>query len=298
MFGWHPIEDMINGIQEFLYEQLKSAIETCLDKSGELFQKTVTNIQSVVSESPNEFAPGLTESLKAVSDTAIVPLGGLLLTYLFCYEIFNMATDKNKGTDFDTQQILMLIIKTACGILLITNAFTIALAFVDLGQWLVEQVPAASLGAPDNVTENVLNSIGEGEVGTALAMLGISIIILVATFAMSMIVFLVAWSRMIHIFIYVTVAPFAFATAMSMESNWVGTIAQSYIKEMLALMLQGFLMLVTLIVYAGLMEKTTGMIAGEDNPLYALALMLVSMTILVVMLTKTHGLAKRIVGAN
>ena len=78
---------------------------------------------------------------------------------------------------------------------------------------------------------------------------------------MSMIIYLVAWSRMVTILLYISVAPIPFATFLNRE--WIGSIGQTYVKGLLALMLQGYFMLVCLIIYAGLLEKASGLMAGE-----------------------------------
>ena len=247
MFGWHPIEDMINGIKDFLFEQLKEGVKGCLNITNTLFEKSVSIVQQNVSETPSEFSQTIVDNLRLISDTTIVPVAGLFLTYLFCYEIFNMVTQKNKGGDFDVGEILFLIIKTACMILLITNAFTIALAFFDLGKWITDQIPAATLTTPPTITENILDAIPDGSVGMALTMLAVGLVVMIVTFFMSGIIYLVAWSRIVIIMLYISVAPIPFATLLS--NDWVGSIGQGYIKSLLALMLQGYFMIVCLIVY-------------------------------------------------
>lgn len=189
---------------------------------------------------------------------------------------------------------MFLIIKTSAMILLLTNAFDITLAVFDLGKWITDHIPASALQLPDSITDNLVHSMKEGDVGAALSMWIVAAIALIASFAMSMIIYLVAWSRMVTILLYISVAPIPFATFLNRE--WIGSIGQTYVKGLLALMLQGYFMLVCLIIYAGLLEKASVLMAGEKDGLFGLMLMLVSMMILVVSLTRTHTLAKSVVG--
>lgn len=202
---------------------------------------------------------------------------------------------KNRGGDFETGQLMFLIIKTSAMILLLTNAFDITLAVFDLGKWITNHVPASALKIPDSIKENIVGSIEEGDVGSAMSMWFVSGIALVITFVMSGIIYLVAWSRIVTIMLYISVAPLPFATFLNRD--WIGSIGQSYVKNLLALMLQGYFMLVCLVVYAGLLEKASSLITTEGTGLYGLMLMIVSMAILVVTLTRTHTLAKSVVGA-
>lgn len=290
MLGW--IEDMIESINDWFIEVLTMFVEWNLDNTHKLFSHSIESVQTQVSETPTEFSATLVETLRTISETAVMPVGGIILTYVFCYEIYNLVVEKNRGNDFDTAQIFYLIFKATIVIMLISNSFTITLAFFDLGKWMTNHIPEAILNLPPNIVDSIVDSI-EG-VGTALGMAGLSLFVLFITLIMSGIIYLVAWSRIITIMLYVSIAPLPFSTLMNRD--WVGSIGQTYIKQLVALMLQGYFMLVCLIIYAGLLEKTVGLITEQDQPIYGLLLMLVSMGILTLTLTRTHSLAKSVVG--
>lgn len=280
---------------ESIFEMFKGGATSFLDMITDLFQKSVDTVQSNVSETPTEFSQTIVDNLRIISETAILPVAGLILTYVFCYELYQMVVEKNRGGDFETGQLLFLIIKTSAMILLLSNAFDITLAVFDLGKWITNNVPAASLKIPASIKDSLLNSIKEGDVGAAMSMWLVTGISLIGAFVMSIVIYLVAWSRIITIMLYISVAPIPFATFLNRE--WIGSIGQAYAKNLLALMLQGYFMLVCLIVYAGLLEKVSSLIIKEGSGLYGLVLMLVSMAILVVTLTRTHSIAKSVVGA-
>ncbi|MGE6963574.1 VirB6/TrbL-like conjugal transfer protein, CD1112 family [Bacillus thuringiensis] len=285
---------IVDAILKMLFDVFQGGIRTMLDWITELFQKSVSTVQANVSETPTQFSQTIVDNLRLISDTAILPVAGLILTYVFCYELYQLVVEKNRGNDFDTGQLMFLIIKTSAMILLLTNAFDITLAVFDLGKWITDHIPASALQLPDSITDNLVHSMKEGDVGAALSMWIVAAIALIASFAMSMIIYLVSWSRMVTILLYISVAPIPFATFLNRE--WIGSIGQTYVKGLLALMLQGYFMLVCLIIYAGLLEKASGLMAGEKDGLFGLMLMLVSMMILVVSLTRTHTLAKSVVG--
>lgn len=289
------MDAIVDAILNFLFDMFKGGTETFLDMITGLFQKSVDTVQTNVSETPTEFSQTIVDNLRIISDTAILPVAGLILTYVFCYELYQLVVEKNHGNDFDAGQLMFLIIKTSAMILLLTNAFDITLAVFDLGKWITDRVPPSTLKLPDSITDNLLNSMEEGDVGAALSMWVVSAVALIASFAMCIVIYLVAWSRMVAILLYISVAPIPFATFLNRD--WVGSIGQAYAKNLLALMLQGYFMLVCLIIYAGLLEKASGLMAAEESGLFGLMLMLVSMAILVVSLTRTHSLAKSVVGA-
>lgn len=288
-------QEIIDSIRDFLFEMFKGGTKSFLNMITELFQKSIDTVQTQVSETPTEFSQTIVDNLRAISETAVLPVAGLILTYVFCYEVYHMVVDKNRGGEFETGQLIFLIIKTSVMIMLLSNCFDITLAVFDLGKWITNKVPSSTLTMPNSITNNILGSMKDGDVGAAVSMWVVAGIALIITFVMSGIIYLVAWSRIVAIMLYISVAPIPFATFMN--SGWIGSIGQAYVKNLLALMLQGYFMLVALVVYAGLLEKASKLITTEGTGLYGLMLMLVSMGILVVSLTRTHSLAKSVVGA-
>ena len=185
-------DDIVDSIIGFFFDMFKGGTETFLDMVSELFQKSVDTVRDNVSETPTEFSANLVESLKVVSDTAILPVAGLIITYVFVYELYQLVINKNKGGEFEVGEMLFLIIKTAVIIMLVTNSFEITLAIFDLGKWITDQVPESSLKIPDSVADNVLDSMEDGNVGQAISMWIISAIVMIATFLMVGVIYLVA----------------------------------------------------------------------------------------------------------
>ena len=290
MFGW--IDDMLESVHDWLVDILKGVTEFTLNQTHNIFEHSVDTVHDQVAQTPYDFSENLVDTLKVISDTAILPVAGIILTYVFCYEIYSLVADKNRGNDFDTQQMFFLIFKTAVIIMLVTNSFTITMAIFDLGQWITNQVPSTELTISDDITESILGSVTG--IDAAIGMIMLSGVVFLASFIMAGIIYLVAWSRIIMILMYVSIAPLPFATLMN--KDWVGSVGQNYIKQLVALMLQGFFMLICLIIYAGLLEKTFSLIGEQDEPIFGLMLLMVSMGILTLTIARTHSLAKSVVG--
>lgn len=287
-------DSLVERVQEFFLNMLVSAINSLLGTTANIFEKSIDNVQSGIVETPEQFSPTLVEALRLISETAVMPVAGLILTYVFCYEIYILVTERNRGNEFDTGQVFFLIFKAAVIILLISNSFDITLAFFDLSQWMINQIPVGSLSVTDIFQTGITDGLEEGEIGTALTLLIVALIAMVFAFFIAGIIYLVAWSRMITIMLYISISPLPFATLINRD--WVGSIGQNYLKQLVALMLQGFFMIVCLVVYAGLIEKVSVLIIDEGATVYGILLMLVSMGVLALMLTRTHTLAKSVLG--
>ena len=171
------------------------------------------------------------------------------------------------------------------------------MAVFDLSKWITDKIPDSTLTVPTGVTDNLISSMSADKLGEAFFIMMIAFIAVIIVAIMVGIIFLVAWSRIITILLYISVAPIPFATFLNRD--WIGSIGQSYVKNLIALMLQGYFMLVCLVIYSGLLTKVSDMIAKQDgaNGIYMMILLITSMGILVVTLTKTHSLAKSVVGA-
>ncbi|MEK4800688.1 CD0415/CD1112 family protein [Oceanobacillus sp. FSL K6-0118] len=287
-------DSLVERVQEFFFNMLVSAINSLLGTTANIFEKSIDNVQSGIVETPEQFSPTLVEALRLISETAVMPVAGLILTYVFCYEIYILLTERNRGNEFDTGQVFFLIFKAAVIILLISNSFDLTLAFFDLSQWMINQISVGSLSVTDIFQTGITDGLEEGEIGTALTLLIVALIAMVFAFFIAGIIYLVAWSRMITIMLYISISPLPFATLMNRD--WVGSIGQNYLKQLVALMLQGFFMIICLVVYAGLIEKVSVLIIDEGATVYGILLMLVSMGVLALMLTRTHTLAKSVLG--
>lgn len=293
----NPIQDIIKGImdsiEKFFVDTLNGASKNLLDTVYKTFEMATLSVREQVSQTPQSFSMSMLRTVKSISDSAILPIAGVMITYIFCYDLYQMVAEKNKGNEISFEQMMWLILKTGLGIKLTANSFTITLAIIDLGKWITDKVPTSALTMPENISKMLLQN--SKTTGDAIALMFVSFIALVVVAVMVALIFLVAWSRIITIFLYVGVAPIAFATFFN--KDWVGSIAQSYIKNIIALTLQGFFMMLCLVIYSGMLSKITKMMTTGGNYFFSLIMLLVSMGVLVLSLTKSHSYAKSVVGA-
>ena len=73
------------------------------------------------------------------SETVIVPIAGIILTFVMCYELIQLIIEKNNLHDFDTWIFFKWIFKTFCAVLIVTNTWNIVMAVFDVAQNVVSQ---------------------------------------------------------------------------------------------------------------------------------------------------------------
>ncbi len=74
--------------------------------------------------------------IQNLSQTVILPIAGLVITYVLCVELISMVTDKNSLHDIDTFMFFKYVFKAWVAVYLVTHVFDITMAVFDVGQHL------------------------------------------------------------------------------------------------------------------------------------------------------------------
>ena len=233
--------------------------------------------------------------VRNLSETVVLPIAGMILTFVLCYELIQLIIEKNNLQDFDTFNIFKWIFKTFIAVYILTNTFNIVMAVFDMAQTVINAsagliTGSTDLGSPEMMAalEATMETMGIGElmgVWLQIQLIGF------AMFIMSIIIFIVVVGRMLEIYLTVSVAPIPLSTMVNREWSSVGN---NYLKALLAVAFQGFLIMVCVAIYAVLV----GSIANAANIHVAIWTVVGYTTLLCFMLLKTGGLAKSIFSAS
>jgi len=216
----------------------------------------VGEIATQVGQTPEGWNSGVFNLIRTLSETVIIPVAGIILTFVLCYELITMIIEKNNMHDFDTFQIYKWILKTFIAVFILTHTFDIVMGIFELAQHVVNQsagVIGNSLDMNLALTdlETQLNAMGVGEL---LGLYLESAILSLAMKAISLCVFIIIYGRMLEIYMTCSIAPIPFSTMVNRE--W-GNIGNSYLKSLFALAFQGFLIMVCVAIYAILLQTIT-----------------------------------------
>jgi hypothetical protein len=283
-------EQMTSWLKDWIVDGLMSLLTGTFDS----INTQVGSVAADVATSPADFTPGVFNLMKTVSNNAIMPIAGMILTFIACYELIQLVIAHNNLANFETWIFFKWIFKTYVAVMLITHCFDITMAIFDVAGHVISQsgniiqnstaVNASQLAQMRSTLEAM--SIGEllplfMEIG--LLNIGIKI--------MSMMIFLVIYGRMIEIYLMISLAPLPFSTFGNREQSQIG---QNYVKSLVALGFQGFLILICVAIYAVLIQNVSisSDIAGS------LWSVLGYNVLLVFALFKTSTLSKRIFSAQ
>ena len=254
----------------------------------------VGSIAQQVGTKPSSFEPRVFAMIEALSRNVVLPIAGVILTFIACYELIQLITEHNNMAQFEPALILKWIFKTAISVWMISNTFDIIMAVFDVTQ----QVVANSSGIISGNTR--VNDIGlsmlqssmmQMDVGPLFGLFLQSFFIGITMRILSIVIFVIVYGRMIEIYMMVSLAPVPMATWGNHEQSHVG---QNYLKSLFALGFQGFLILICVAIYAVLLQNVA--ISGDAiNSIWSI----VGYTVLLCFtLFKTGSVARSILGAH
>ncbi len=174
----------------------------------------------------------------------VLPIAGLVLTFVATYELIQMILEKNNMHEFDVANIYKWVFKTSCAILILTNTFNIVMAVFDVSQSAIASAAGLIRGST-SVTPDMLADLEATletmDIGSLLGLFMQSILINVTMTALNIIIFVLVYGRMIEIYLLTSLAPIPVATLSNRELGGTG---QNYLKSLFAVAFQGMLILV------------------------------------------------------
>jgi hypothetical protein len=261
----------------------------------ENLNRQVGDIAATVGQTPQGWNPGVFSMIRMLSETVVIPVAGMILTFILCYELIHMITERNNMRDFEVFTVYKWIIKTFCAVYILTHTFDIVMGVFGLAQEVVNQSAGVISGNPDLSADAYL-----ADLRTLLEAMGMweliglwleTFIVSLCLRAMIICIFVVIFGRMIEIYLTVSVAPIPLATMANRE--W-GQIGNNYLKSLFALAFQGFLIMVCVAVYAVLVQS----IPSADSAHAAVWITLGYTVLLIFTLMKTSSLSRSLFGAH
>ena len=287
--------NLMDRITEAIKEILIGFIKSGLLNLFTSLNDRIGTISGEVGQNPQQWNAGVFSMIQSLSQTVIVPIAGMVITFVLCYELITMITEKNNMHELETFMIFKWIFKANVAIYLVTNTFNFTMAVFDLAQSVVSSAGGVIAGTTAidaaSTMQEILDSLESMEIGE-LFMLSAEILILsLAVKLMSVAITVILYGRMIEIYLYTSIAPIPFATMTNRE--W-GNIGNNYIKGLFALGFQGFFMMVCVGIYSALI--TTMNVTGDvHTSLFSIAAYTV---VLAFTLFKTGSISKSIFNAH
>lgn len=250
---------IIERITEFIKDMLKGWVLSNLDAMFTDVNTKVGTIAGEVSKTPSTWNAGIFGMVKTLSENVVIPIAGLVISFVLIYELITMVIDKNNMHDFDTGLFFRFLFKACIAVMLLSKTFDIVMAVFDVGSHAVTQAASAISGSTSIDVQTTLTAmfnsqIDSMEIGELIGLGLETMIISVCMKIMAVLITVILYGRMIEIYLYVSVAPIPAATVTNREWGSVGT---NYLKGLIALAFQGFFIMVCVAIYAVLVSGIT-----------------------------------------
>ena len=254
--------NILEIIQDWIKDILRDCIMGNLDGMFDQINNEVGEVASTVGQTPADWNAGVFSMIRSLSDNVVVPIAGIILTFVLCYELITMIIEKNNLHDFETFTLYKWIFKVFVAVYLVTHTFDITMAIFEVGQSVVQQSSgvingsinidfAAALGDVEAQLETM-------EIGELFGLLVETMLLKITMPILSFCVMIVLIGRMIEIYIYCSVGAIPFSTMVNRD--W-GQMGNNYLRGLVALGLQGFFIMVCVAIYAILV----GQIGSAEN---------------------------------
>ena len=289
------MDRIFEAIEEWMRNLLTGMVSSNLTTMYTDVNEKTGQIVAQVGQTPQGWNGNIFSMIQNLSDSVIVPIAGMIITFVLCYELISMLTEKNNMHDIDTWMFFKYFFKMWVAVWIVSHTFTITMAVFDVGQNVVSRAAgvissdtAINIDTMITTMETAMESMEIGElVILALETMLVSLCMKV----ISVFITVILYGRMIEIYLYSSVGAIPFATMSNRE--W-GQIGNNYLRGLFALAFQGFFMMVCVGIYAVLVAN----IQMSDNIHSALFGVMAYTVILCFSLMKTGNFARSIFNAH
>lgn len=288
------MQSILEQITDWLKSMIISGIMGNLSGMFDSVNQQVGQIAGDVGTTPANFSPAVFSMIRNISESVILPIAGMVLTFIACYEMIQMLIEHNNLANFETWTFFKWVFKTFLAVTLISNTFNITMAVFDVAQQVISRSGGLISGSTSvsDATLTAMQATLEGmDLGPLLGLYLQTFVVQVTMLALSAIIFVIVYGRMVEIYLMVSLAPIPFATFGNHEQSHTG---QNYLRSLFALGFQGFLIMICVGIYAVLIQN----LSFSDSIISSIWGVMGYTVLLAFTLFKTGSLAKSVFAAH
>ena len=307
------ISDAIDALEDWCCDLFKDGIKSQFDGISDLLTDTFSQttgddglVSTYLTSHPANFTGGGTggtsvwTTIETLCNDVVVPIAGFILTVILLNDLIQTVLRGNNFKDFDDSIIIKWIIKALCGVILVSNTYYIASALFGFGTNVCSNGLTTLFGTGDYLDtalalkKSALSGLSLGELMTVWF---ISLIVHLGVMILIVAIVITLASRIIEVFMYLSVAPIPMATMMD-SGEW-ASIGKNWIKQLLALSFQGFFIIVALGIFKTLFANMiTTLNAGTGSVIMQMAMLLGYTAALIFTILRTGAISKSVFNAH
>lgn len=286
---------LFEEIEKWMRQLLSGMVTSNLTNMFTDVNQKTGEIASQVGQTPQGWNGSIFSMIRSLSNSVIIPIAGMIITFILCYELISMITSANNMHDVDTFMFFKYFFKMWVAVWIVSNTFDMVMAIFDVGQHVVNSAAGVIGGSTaidiSSLVGQMSTTMQTMEIGELVLLALETLLVSFGMKVMSVIITVVLYGRMIEIYLYSSVAAIPFATMSNRE--W-GQIGNNYLRGLLALAFQGFFIMVCVAIYAVLVST----MQISDNMHSALFGIAAYTVMLCFALLKTGSLSKSVFNAH
>ena len=241
---------------EWLKELLVGGIMDNLTGLFDYVNAKVAEAAGHIGSTPQAWNANIYSMIRSLSDNLILPIAGVILAFVMTLELIQLIADRNNLHDIDTWVFFRWVFKTAAAVLIVSNTWNIVMGVFDATQQVVNQSAGVIIGDTsidfDTLLPDLESRLEAMDIGPLLGLWFQTLVVGLTMNILSICIFLVTYGRMIEIYAVTALGPIPLATLGNAEWRGMG---QNYLKSLLALGFQAFLIMVVVGIYAVLIQQ-------------------------------------------
>ncbi len=104
--------------------------------------------------------------IRTLSENVVVPIAGMIISFVLIYELITMVIDKNNMHDFDTSLFFRFLFKACIAVMLLSKTFDIVMAVFDVGSHVVTQAASSISGSTSLDVQATLTTMFNNQIDT------------------------------------------------------------------------------------------------------------------------------------
>ncbi len=93
------MDSLLQSIGDWIKQGLIDAIMGSFTGMFDAINLQVGDVTVLVGQTPEAMSPGVFSMIRTLSETVILPIAGMILTFVLCYELIQMIIDRNNMHD-------------------------------------------------------------------------------------------------------------------------------------------------------------------------------------------------------
>ena len=196
---------ILDKITEFIKEILQGWV---MDNLTTMFTDVNDKVGTIAGEggrTPSSWNSGVFSMIENLSENVMIPIAGMIISAILCYELITMVMDKNNMHEVGSEFFFRYLIKACIAVLLLSYTFDITMAIFDVGNHIVTRAGGIVSGSTTIDVTDTLKTMFDSQIDTMGIgeLIGLGIETMIVSLCMKIISLLITvmlFGRMIEIY--------------------------------------------------------------------------------------------------